>query len=434
MKQALTPANARTAQPGTTLVCAKVNGLTLVIRQKVKSWTLYYRTKDGRERRPKFGTFPELSVDRARATARELLQEVAKGNDPSRDWKTGRTSPTVSKLCDLYIKHWLPRKVEAARIEDTRKIETMIRPVLGRLRVDEVTIDDVEKFLENVYRRKYQRAAGKSYSKAEVTPVVANHTRAILSKMFNLARQRWDMIPADKPNPVEGAKRYSRRKRKRFAKPHELQAIHAAMETRRAAYPLHWACVMVIFFTGARVNEIKGAKHSQRDGDTIRLSEHKTVEKTEDDRVIVLPAPALAVLDSIPPDPSGYIFGTKALKKFWDGVRKEAGCPDLQMLDARRTFASMAQSMGYSKDDMGDVFNHADPSTTDHYAWLFDDVKVEIANKTAAAIEHTMKTGALPDLRAGDKEADALVEWVRANPEEAVAAMRAGAAAKEISQ
>lgn len=430
MKQALTPANARTAEPGTVLVCAKVKGLTLVVRQKVKSWTLYYRTKDGRERRPKFGTFPELTVDSARATARELLQDVAKGNDPSLAWKTGRTSPTVSKLCDLYIAHWLPRKVEAARIEDTRKIETMIRPVLGKMRVDEVTIDDVEKFLENVYKRKYQKAAGNSYSTATVTPVVANHTRAILSKMFNLARQRWDMLPANKPNPVEGARRYARRKRKRVAKPHELQAIHAAMEARRAAYPLHWACVMVIFFTGARVNEIKGAKHRQREGGVIRLAEHKTAEKTEEDRVIILPAPALAALDSIPPDPSGFIFGTAALKKFWNGVRTEAGCPDLQMLDARRTFASMAQSLGYSKDDMGAVFNHADPSTTDHYAWLFDDVKVEIADKTAAAIEHSMKTGKLPALRGGG-ESDRLVEWVRNNPEEAVAAMQASAA-KEI--
>jgi hypothetical protein len=83
----------------------------------------------------------------------------------------------------------------------------------------------------------------------------------------------------------------------------------------------------------------------------------------------------VALLSALDPDPSGYLFGVGELRCVWERVRERAGCPDLQLRDARRTFASIAVSTGKSLDQIGGLLHHVDSRTTRRYAWLIEDAR-----------------------------------------------------------
>ena len=56
-------------------------------------YLLYYRTKDGQERRPSIGVHGDITCDTARRIAGDWKGEVAKGNDPSNTRKVSRKAP-----------------------------------------------------------------------------------------------------------------------------------------------------------------------------------------------------------------------------------------------------------------------------------------------------------------------------------------------------
>jgi hypothetical protein len=108
MRPKLTPAMCREAKIGSVLWDHEIPGLMLRVRTRVRAWHFYHRTRAGTERRPCIGHFPEMSLNRAREVARDLAIEVARGNDPSGEWRAKRdsTSPaswTVGELMTKYL-------------------------------------------------------------------------------------------------------------------------------------------------------------------------------------------------------------------------------------------------------------------------------------------------------------------------------------------
>ena len=58
-----------------------------------KSWVVMYRRKsDGRQKRLTLGTYPAVELSKARSLARDALQEVAEGGDPTNE-KAGKSGP-----------------------------------------------------------------------------------------------------------------------------------------------------------------------------------------------------------------------------------------------------------------------------------------------------------------------------------------------------
>ena len=59
----------------------KVTGLQLRVSPKgSKTFYLYFRTKSGKQKRPKLGVYGILTVERARDLARAMLGELSKGS------------------------------------------------------------------------------------------------------------------------------------------------------------------------------------------------------------------------------------------------------------------------------------------------------------------------------------------------------------------
>ncbi|WP_414464348.1 tyrosine-type recombinase/integrase [Hyphomicrobium sp. DY-1] len=391
----LTLAAARDIKPGQTLWDDVVKGLHLRGFPGSAGWYFYYRTKSGRERRPALGKFPALTIEGARRAAKALAETVAQGGDPKAKWRSDREAPSVAELADLYLSKWVDVRNKASSQKQYRwVVENVIKPALGKKSVLDVTLDDVEALVERVFHRDpaFRKAGRKDARSGQATaPVMAMVTRACLSKMFTLAAERWKFIdPAN--HPVKGAKRYRRRKRRRLASAAELGDIgrlllRYGLDDR---YKRQAACVWTLFFCGARVNEVANAKGSALVGDKLVLQEHKTDEYLDDDKVVFLPACALDILRGLPRDPSGRIFGKANVGDFWRMLRREIGADDLQLRDARRTFASYGLSNGTTLDQLGQLLGHTDTKTTRGYAWLLEDKAKSAVNATADVISMLM--------------------------------------------
>lgn len=370
----LTEANIATAQPGDVLRDSTINGLHLRCFPTRKSFYLYFRTKTGRERRPKLGDYGSITLAQARKAAREKLAIVAAGRDPEAELEAEAAEHTLSDLWDEYWKRHGAAKKSGK--EDRRKWDTILAKRLGSIRLREIDfakVDDLHRALRS-------------------TPVEANRTLALLSKMFSFAVRPlgWPEVAT---NPCQGVTRYKETKRKRYMRPaNEAPAIAEALRREADANPAAVAFLYLLILTGARKGEIAKAKWADLRGDKLVLSEHKT-DGGGEDRVIHLPPAAMAVIGKLPRTLGGTITGIKDPKKLWEKVRVAAGCPDLRIHDLRHSFASAALASGKTLAQVGELLGHSSPQTTKRYAHLVDEAAARAAADAADVMSEWMKIG-----------------------------------------
>ena len=386
----LTPAAARDALPGDLLRDHEVSGLQLRCRSTKKTWHLYYRTRDGIERRPKLGEFPELALSRARELAKDMKERIARGDDPSAGWQDARRAPTVADLCDQYVREHADRKkAPRAAYGDQCIIDSQIKPGLGTARAVDVTGSDVAAFLDDVLHRRW--ATPKQRKARPKAPSARNHARTLLRTIFNKAVRPFRVLPAGHLNPVQDTDALELQKRRRKAEPPELAKIAEAVRALATTHPAHAAAISALFATGARKSEICKARVSEYHDGAIVLTKHKTAAYIGP-KTIHLPQSVQEVLARLQIEhprrkADEPLFGAIDIRWAWGQVRTAAGCPDLQLLDARRTFASYALSAGAANlDQIGNLFGHTNKQTTDGYAWLLDGARRQIADDGAAAI------------------------------------------------
>lgn len=351
----------KAAAPGAILRDATVKGLHLRVTATKKSFYLYYRTKAGIERRPKLGDVGSITLTQARKMAQEMLAQVGMGKDPSHEVKLSRDVPDMAALWELFKERHVAKKKAKSQQEMTRLWNTQVAPRLGKKRVTDVTHLDIE----NLSRA------------MSATPVQANRTLALLSKMFSYAYRPLDIITE---NPCKGIEHYKETKRKRYMTAAEARDVFRLLEEARRDNPASVAFIYLLIFTGARSGEIASAKWEHLDGSVLRLPDSKTGA-----RPIYLPKLALDVLEGLPRT-SGTITGIKSPKKLWDRIRQEAHAPDLRIHDLRHSFASAALSSGFSLAQIGELLGHRSTQTTQRYAHLVEEHAAQAAETTANSI------------------------------------------------
>lgn len=379
--------------PHTTLKDHVVRGLELRARASAKTWHLYYR-HEGRERRPKIGAFPGLTIEGARAAAKVLLERVARGEDISAERQERRASANVRELAGLYLAYLRQRMAsgnfkQRSFEEAERHINLHILPQLGYHKARDVRQTDVAKLLAAVGAH---------------APVTSNRVRATLSAMFKLAEHPDNAIRPQNSNPVHATETFREFKRRRHASVDECKALADALAQLSHAYPAHVAAILCILYAGTRLTELVQARKSEMYGATIVLQRHKT-ERTGEDRTIHLPRQAQALISRLPDDGSDYLFGRalaelkepkRAIHDVWARARDIAGVEGLQARDLRRTFASVAFSSGAELHQIGEIFGHTDTDTTARYAWLYQERAKALVQGTADTIEGMLAIEASP--------------------------------------
>ncbi len=371
------------APAGAVLKDETVPGLQLRVLGARRVWYLYYRARTGAQRKPKIGDWPTIRQARARAIAREMLEQVAAGRDPSADRQVAREAPTVNDLMERYMREHGERKKSAR--DDRSRIKNWIAPRLSATKVAELDLDAVARWHAGIPKKG-----------------AANRALACLSKAMSLAIRRWRWHPG--PHPCQGVERHRSRHRRRYMTLAEAAAIARELDARQAKHPQSVAFLWLLILTGARLGEISSARWTDVHGATIRLDAHKA-DDDGSERVIHLPPQAIEVLRTLPRVRGGTITGIQSPRTLWQDIRRAAGCPDLRIHDLRHSFASAALAAGVSLHQIGELLGHRAAQTTKGYAHLMEEAGASAAAAASDLIARRMSSG--QDLRDRHARADA---------------------------
>jgi integrase len=370
-----------------------------------------------------------VTVSKARAKAITLLGDINDGNDPTAKKKAERAAKTIKDLAEQFRTEHLPTLKASTRREYARLLAARIIPALGSMRVKDVDAPEVARLLAQIRKD---------------TPkgIMANRTRAVLSKMFSLGGL-WGFCPAGS-NPAKGQARAAETKKDRHLSDRELIALGAALrhleptpegqerdEEGLDPVDIHaLAAIRLYLLTGMRKSELIGDKKKDKEtggyivespalpwaavdleAGQIRLAFHKTAKKSGT-RTVPLCAAAHQLLDTLPKvlgnpyvipgyEPGEALVG---LPKMWATVQEavttlqaKAKVPkkdqvelsDVTIHDLRRSFASLGARLGYPNSFTGALLGHAAGTVTEGYARLgFDPLRdaAEVIGARMAAL------------------------------------------------
>ncbi|GGA38222.1 tyrosine-type recombinase/integrase [Sphingomonas psychrolutea] len=330
-----------------------------------RTYFLYYRNKEGQQRRPTIGVHGPTRPEAAREKARRWLADVSEGKDPSQSRSDDRAAPTVRDLCERYMsEHAETRKKATSIRNDRRLIDTHLLPALGSKKVGSVTRPDIAALHHSL----------------RATPYEANRLLAMASKMFGLA-ERWG-LRVDGSNPARNIDRYREAKRERYLSSAEVARLWTFLSSDEAtakASASAIGAIKLLMLTGRRLNEVLGLRWEWIDLETkvMRLPDTKNGALTVSlgDAAIAV----LADLKSYGRDETFVIAGQRKgaalvnLQKPWRALRALAGLDDVRIHDLRHTFASIGAGLGMGLPILGRLLGHTQAATTNRYAHLAQD-------------------------------------------------------------
>ena len=358
-----------------------VRGFGVKITPKgTKSYFVYYRTASGKQRRPSIGKHGQLTVDQARKIAQQWLAEVALGKDVSAVKQSNRKAETIEDLAKRYITdyaeiHKKPRSIAT----DKANIENHVVPLIGSMKVKDVSRADIEKLKLDIRQGKTARklpAKPRGRRLVRGGEGIANRVLALLSKMFACAVD-WEMRS---DNPVQGIKKFKENKKDRFLSEQEIGRLLKALDLADGhidgairELPSATAGIRLLLFTGLRVSEIVNLdwQHVDLTQGTIFLPDSKTGS-----RLVPLNGLALDVLKALDRgNKRGLVLESSAegkpiaLTRPWYRIRKLAEIDETANLHClRHTFASHSVMAGQSLSQAGSLLGHKSAQTTLRYA------------------------------------------------------------------
>lgn len=319
-----------------------------------KSWVVMYRRKsDGRQKRLTLGTYPAIELSKARARAREILQQVAEGGDPANE-RASNSGPGGANpgSFEVVAQRYIDR--ETVHLRRGKEIAQTIRRELitawASRSITEITRRDAEAIVDSAASRTPHAAA-------------ALHQR--IKRLFN-----W-MVEEDyfQVSPMANMKlpRALRKvERDRVLSDSEIKRLWAAWDEMGWAFGPAFKLMLV---TGQRRDEVAGMAWAE-----IQLDQALWVigrERTKSDRLNEVPLSDLAVeiINSIPQIDDDLVFATRRGGNPISGFSKAkrrldhlSGLRDWRIHDLRRTAATGMVRLGVPQLIVGKVLNHASRS------------------------------------------------------------------------
>ena len=355
----LTDLTVRSIQTEGTFADSVVPGLQLRVRASgAKSWSLRYR-KAGRRRRVTLGSYPKLGLAVARKAARSMIGEVAGGGDPAAEKKKERRAETFGELTLLFLRYHASQKAEKTRHEYERIIRYDLMPVWKNRKVKAINRVDVVNLLDKIQHDRK-------------SPVQANRTRALLSKLFNFALERGVV----EFSPCQGISRPSKEAaRDRVLSDEEVKVFWQSCEDEG---PVVSALFRFLLLTGQRSGETRKAKWSDI-VDTVWTIPAEN-SKNGAEHCVPLSTQSSAILEQLMPwtgAGEAYVFASpsnrssgpiKWLSHAVERVRRRYGF-HFTIHDLRRTAASGMGALGVDRVTLGKALNHktADSGVTAIY-------------------------------------------------------------------
>lgn len=401
-----------------------------------KTFVVKFRTRAGRQRWLKIGTFGALTVEQARDRAKVELAKVLGGGDPANERDQLRAAATVAQLCDYYLtaadkglvvgRKGTPKK-ESTLATDRSRINSHIKPLLGQFKASEVTRGDIETFKAAVVTGKTsrdQKLGPRRRSIVKGGKGASTRTLGLLGAIFAWSQENGYMAN----NPVRGVKRFADAQKKALLTAEQYRVLALALDSLeqkrdRRDKPMHspagLAAIRFIALSGLRRGECENLKWDEVDanGTSIALKETKTgpslrplsheafgiVEQQDPIADFVFPAG---------PDAGGY----QGLPGLWRTVQKAARnaaeaaaidsgnpVPRMGPLDGvtlhslRHSFAGIAEQLGATIPTIAALLGHRVGGVTGGYILKrVDALLVDTANRVANYINKLMGGEAPP--------------------------------------
>ena len=328
------------------------------------TYSVYFRSRDGRQRFYKIGRHGVFTPTQARDAAREVLRSVALGKDPAGELKALRHGPTVAELCSEYEKRANGKKASTLKA-DASRIATHIKPKMGKLKVAVVTSENVEDFMRSL------------------SPGSARRVTGLLGAIFTFAvkkgmRETNPVRGVDKPADVKKMRRLS------DAEYAQLQRATDGVSNRTVA-----DVFIMLAITGWRSSEVKNLRWSELDlpRQIATLGDTKTGMS-----VRPLCAGAAKIIEA-QPKRGPYVFDYEHnrpisnLRPHWQRLDMPT---DVTPHTLRHSFASLAADMLLPDNVISGLLGHARSSVTSRYVHL-ERALIEASDKVATETLRLMR-------------------------------------------
>lgn len=369
----------------------------------IKTFFVRYRAGGGRrglKRFVKIGRYGSITVDEARKEAKRVLGAAATGNDPAAERKSARNELTIRELVELYEREGIGHLKPLTAKYTMGRIRNHIVPLLGSLKVSDLRIADIKRFIAQVTQGASARdTKAKPRSRVIVRggPGAAAKAARDLSALMSFAVER-EMIPY---NPCFKVEKPAFRERQRFLEPDEIARLIAAADRLQAegGNPKVTQIVKLWLYTGCRHREISGLRWSEVDfaRDQLVLAETKTGRS-----VRPLIPQAKDLLASIERDPSSpFVFPAERGDGHYDGIKRhwktlltyarlnEGDAEPVVPHTLRHTMGSVSASSGESALMVGALLGHANLRSTQRYIHLQRDAIAQSAKRVGAVFAST---------------------------------------------
>jgi integrase len=380
-----------------------------------KTFVLKTRVGQGRSAKQSWvtiGRVGPLRLEDARRQALQIIAGAAKGVDPKPAKplvpEVPRGPETVGELCE----HWLlkgslrsrQRGKLAGKLRDPKniaidqgRINAHIIPLLGKVKLSELTRARIEGFRDAVARgdtRQETKTKARGLRRVTGGEGAASRTLRLLSSILSFG-VREGFLPS---NPALGVEKTPDRCLERFLSTDEMRTLGEVLLQAEAS-PVPKSAIAIIrmlALSGARKGEIEKLKWSEVDLQTgfLRLSASKTGAK-----LIPISGPMRGILevqatrrinDWVFPDTNNvaYFVGTP---KVWLKVRAMAALDDVRLHDLRHSAASFGLAGGLGLEVIGKLLGHQDIKTTRRYAHLSDGYMKAAAESMAGGIAELLQ-------------------------------------------
>jgi integrase len=356
----------------------------------VASYLVQYRNKEGRTRRLVIGKVGTLAPDEARKLAGDALRTAARGGDPSAERHAVRGAITVADLCDLYLADAKSRIKASTLAMDRSRIETHVKPLIGRLTVRSLTAADIERMRADITAGKTARARRGRGGIVTGGSATAARTMGMLGTILEYARTSLKII---KENPARGLKKPPDRKQRRFLDIKEITELGQTMrdadmagENRTAL-----AAIRLLLLTGLRRMEALALRRTWVDGHArcIRFEDTKSGPQLRP-----IGAGAIKLMGAQPVrDGCPWVFPASRGDGHFVGLPKvlERVCASAQLEGVtvhvlRHSFAATAAEMGFSELTIAGLLGHSVPGITARYAHVPASALVAAADRVATRV------------------------------------------------
>ena len=354
------------------------------------AYLVQYRTWEGRTRRLTIGKVGTLTPEEARAFARERLVDVARGADPSAERRGARHTMTVGELCEIYLSDAVERVKPSTLSMDRSRIETHVKPLIGRRPVTSLTEVDIEQMQAAI-------AAGKTAKRRAGRGGITTGGRGVAGRtvgMFGTILEFAKRHRLIKENPARGVRRLPDGKQRRFLNFEEIGQLGAAIaeaEARGIESRTGIAAVRFLLLTGLRRMEALALRWESVDtrcpclrfADTKSGPQQRPIGGAAIELLRVLPRRAGSPW-VFPADRGGGHF--VGLPKVLQRLCARAELDGVTVHVLRHSFGSVSAEIGFSELTIAGLLGHSVPGITARYAHVPNTALVVAADRVSARI------------------------------------------------